>query len=80
MAKPVRLLQEKNAPARRTRTVASARAPWAELPLQRLRQTRARSQQQLAAALDITQPEVSKLEHRTDLYVSTPPEDPLGWG
>jgi Helix-turn-helix domain len=71
VAKPARLVQEKSGPPRRTRVVASSRAPWTELPLQRLRQTRARSQQQLAEALDITQPEISKLEHRTDLYVST---------
>ena len=36
-----------------------------------LRKARNLSQQKLAEALDTTQGEVSKIEHRTDLYLST---------
>lgn len=42
-----------------------------EMPLQALRQARTLSQATLAQALGATQPQVSKIEHRTDLYVST---------
>ncbi|HME82766.1 MAG TPA: XRE family transcriptional regulator [Candidatus Eremiobacteraceae bacterium] len=39
--------------------------------LSELRRTRQLTQDALADLLGMTQPEVSKLEHRTDLYVST---------
>jgi DNA-binding XRE family transcriptional regulator len=42
-----------------------------ELPLQELRRARQLSQVALAEALGATQPEISKIEHRTDMYVST---------
>ena len=42
-----------------------------ELPLHELRRARELSQQDLAQALGATQPEISKLEHRTDMYLST---------
>ena len=43
----------------------------AELPLQELRQARQMSQEKLAEILGGKQASVSKLEHRTDMYVST---------
>lgn len=43
----------------------------AEMPLAELRRARELSQAMLATALETTQPEVSKIEHRTDLYLST---------
>jgi len=42
-----------------------------ELPLQELRRARQLSQVALAEALGATQPEISKIERRTDMYVST---------
>jgi len=39
--------------------------------LSELRRTRFLTQETVASALDMTQPEVSKLEHRADVYVST---------
>jgi transcriptional regulator with XRE-family HTH domain len=42
-----------------------------ELSLAELRKARDLTQTQLAAALETTQPGVSMIEHRTDLYVST---------
>src|ERR1700693_6385879 len=52
---------------------AHARAPQmlAELPLQELRQARQMSQEKLADILGGKQASVAKLEHRTDMYVST---------
>lgn len=43
----------------------------AEMPLQELREARQLTQQQLAAQLKSGQAAVSKLERRTDMYVST---------
>ena len=44
----------------------------AEMPLHELRRVRQLSQEQLAEELGATHPEISKIEHRTDMYVSTP--------
>lgn len=41
------------------------------MPLQELRRARNLSQARLAETLGMAQPEISKIEHRTDLYVST---------
>ena len=43
----------------------------AEMPLQELRKARKLSQDSLASALGASQPQISRIEHRTDLYVST---------
>ncbi len=43
----------------------------AELPLRELRRARALSQAAMAELLGASQPEVSKIEHRTDMYLST---------
>lgn len=43
----------------------------AEMPLHELRQARRLSQETLAEALHIGQASVSKMERRTDMYVST---------
>lgn len=43
----------------------------ANMPLDELRAARELTQQQLAQALNINQAAVSKLEHRTDMYVTT---------
>ena len=42
-----------------------------EMPLHELRQARLLSQQELAKVLEVNQAAISKIEHRTDLYVST---------
>jgi transcriptional regulator with XRE-family HTH domain len=41
------------------------------LPLQELRQARQFSQEQLADALRVRQASISKMERRTDMYIST---------
>lgn len=42
-----------------------------DLPLAEMRRARDLSQQMLAAAMGVAQSEVSKIEHRTDVYLST---------
>jgi DNA-binding XRE family transcriptional regulator len=42
-----------------------------EMPLHELRRARQLSQEQLAEELGATRPGISKIEHRTDMYVST---------
>ena len=41
------------------------------MPLHALRHARAQSQAELAQRLKVNQPAIAKLEHRTDMYVST---------
>jgi transcriptional regulator with XRE-family HTH domain len=41
------------------------------MPLQELRQARKLSQEAIATVLGAKQASISKLEHRTDMYVST---------
>ena len=53
------------------RSKARVQAMIAAMPLQELRRARELSQAQLARALETTQPEVSKIESRADMYVST---------
>ena len=43
----------------------------AELPLHKLRQTKALSQVTLARSMHVHQAAISKMEHRSDMYVST---------
>jgi DNA-binding XRE family transcriptional regulator len=43
----------------------------AELPLHELRQTKALSQVNLAKTMHVHQAAISKMEHRTDMYIST---------
>ena len=43
----------------------------AEMPLHELRRARALTQQDLAKALNVNQPAVSKMEQRTDAYISS---------
>ena len=59
-------------PARRKKVEARTAALIAEeMTLRELRKARARSQQKVGSALHINQAAVSKLERRTDMYVST---------
>lgn len=58
-------------PAARRRAAARTTAMLAEMPLQELRRARQLSQDELAKALRATQGEISRIERRADLYVST---------
>jgi ribosome-binding protein aMBF1 (putative translation factor) len=58
-------------PVRRARVAAHKAELEAELSLVAVRHARQLTQEELAAALQTTQSGVSRLEHQTDLYVST---------
>jgi DNA-binding XRE family transcriptional regulator len=71
MAKRFKDLRAKMPAESQARAHARAQQMLAELPLQELRQARRMSQERLAELLGGKQASVSKLEHRTDMYVST---------
>lgn len=61
----------KMTPEARSRVDARVFATLKQLPLVELRKARSLSQEQLAKELQTTQGEISKIEHRTDMYLST---------
>ncbi len=71
MAKKFSALRAKMSPQSRARAAARAKELAAEMPLHELRQARELSQVKLAEVLQLRQPEISKIEHRTDMYIST---------
>jgi DNA-binding transcriptional regulator YiaG len=71
MAKKFSELEAKMSPASRARSDALYRKLLAEMPLNELRQARALSQVKLAETLHVNQAAVSKIERRTDMYIST---------
>ncbi|MBF0550287.1 MAG: XRE family transcriptional regulator [Deltaproteobacteria bacterium] len=64
-------LEAKMSPEAIARSDARCREMLAEMPLHELRQARGMSQVELAKLLHIKQPNVAKLEKRTDIYIST---------
>lgn len=64
-------LRAQMSPESRARAEAKAQTMLAEMPLNELRQARGLSQKMLAEVLHVQQPSVSKLEKRTDMYIST---------
>jgi DNA-binding XRE family transcriptional regulator len=71
MAKKFRDLIASKSPEWQAAVKARTRQMLAELPLHELRRARELSQEELAQVLGATQPEISKIEHRADMYVST---------
>lgn len=71
MTTKFRTIREKMSPERQERIRKRTGELLAELPLQELRQARALSQQELAEVLGLNQATVSKLERRTDMYLSS---------
>ena len=71
MATKFRTIREKMDPERQERIRKRTEELLAEMPLQELRQARALSQQELAEVLGLNQATVSKLERRTDMYLSS---------
>lgn len=71
MTTKFRTIREKMSPERQERIRKRTEELLAELPLQELRQARALSQQELAEVLGLNQATVSKLERRTDMYLSS---------
>ena len=59
-------------PIERQRKIADqVRRSLASMPLDEIRKARQMTQAKLAEALGVNQGEVSKIEHRTDIYLST---------
>ena len=71
MAKSFNLLRNKMSRAARDQADEKARAMMREMPLSELRRARKLSQEQIAKLLNVKQAAVSKLERRTDIYIST---------
>ena len=71
---PTRNFRElvKAMPAERQRKIANrVRQTLASMPLEEVRKARRMTQAQLADTLGVNQGEVSKIEHRTDIYLRT---------
>ncbi|MFQ5777783.1 MAG: XRE family transcriptional regulator [Terriglobia bacterium] len=71
MAKNFKVLQEKMSPEARARSKAKADEMVKGMALDELRAARDLTQEHLARILRVNQPAISKLERRTDMYVST---------
>ena len=71
MAKPFKNLKQKMSPAALKRAEKRAGKILAEMPLNELRAARQLTQESLAKSLGINQAAVSKMERRTDMYIST---------
>lgn len=71
MAKPYSTLRAKMAPEARAKAEEQTRQLMKEMPLQELRQARKLSQEQMARTLHTKQSNVSRIEKRTDMYIST---------
>ncbi|CAN5427532.1 XRE family transcriptional regulator [soil metagenome] len=71
MAKKFAELRATMSPERLARNEERARHMLEEMPLHELRQARQLSQETLADAFGTSQANISKIERRTDVYVST---------
>ena len=71
MTKKFTELRGKLSPERQVRVRERTQEMLKEMPLQELRQARKLSQEAIATVLGAKQASISKLEHRTDMYVST---------
>ncbi len=71
MARKFSELREKMSPAARAESEREFRQMVQEMPLRRLRAARELTQENLARVLRVKQSEVSKIERRTDMYLST---------
>jgi DNA-binding XRE family transcriptional regulator len=71
MARKFSELRNKMPAAARTESEREFRRIVEEMPLQRLREARHLTQARLANVMGVSQSEISKIERRTDVYVST---------
>jgi DNA-binding XRE family transcriptional regulator len=71
MARNIEELRAKMSPERRARNAARAKDELAKMPLQQLRNAREMTQTRLAELLQMDQGNISKLEKRADMYLST---------
>ncbi len=71
MARNYNLLRGKMSPAARERARQLADQDEREMALDELREANEMTQQHLAKILGVNQAAISKMEHRTDMYIST---------
>jgi len=71
MARNFKELQAKMDPVRRARVEQRVQKALKAMPLEGLRDARELTQAQLAQVLNVSQGAVSKVERRTDMYIST---------
>lgn len=71
MARSFKELREKMSPQSRAQSEAKAERLIREMALDELRTARQMTQEHLAKILRVNQSAISKLERRTDMYVST---------
>jgi transcriptional regulator len=71
MSQSFQKLKSKMSPHAQAATKAKLLEMLAEMPLQELRQAKQLSQEKLAELLETKQANVSRLERRTDMYIST---------
>ena len=71
MARNFNELRAKMSPESQARVAARVNAELALLPLQQIRSARQMTQTRLAELLEMDQGNISKLEQRTDMYLST---------
>jgi predicted transcriptional regulator len=71
MARNFDELRAKMSPERQARVAARVKAELALMPLHQLRNAREMTQTRLAEVLEMDQGNISKLEKRTDMYLST---------
>jgi DNA-binding XRE family transcriptional regulator len=71
MARSFKELEAKMSPESRARVAARVKEELAKMPLYQLRNAREMTQTRLAEILNVDQGSISKLEKRTDMYLST---------
>jgi len=71
MPKKFKELRAKMSPEAQQRAEARTQQMLAEMPLHQLRQALQLSQDEIAEIMEVGQASVSKLERRTDMYLST---------
>ena len=71
MARNFRELEAGMSPERRARVAARVKEELALMPLHQIRSARRMTQTRLAELLEMDQGNISKLEQRTDMYLST---------
>jgi len=71
MARNFKELRARMSPESRARVEARVKKALKEMPLDELREARELTQNQLAQSLNVSQGAISKVERRTDMYIST---------
>ncbi len=71
MARNFRELEAKMSPESQARVAARVKEELRNMPLHQLRNAREMTQTRLAEVLEMDQGNISKLEKRTDMYLST---------